>query len=77
MPFSIGDKAKIKKVISKKTYFIYEDFKSKSPYLICPCSLKGKIVVVKKIIDSNILLCTFQDDIMTIIYADDLDKISD
>ena len=76
MPFSIGDKAKINKNISKASYFLYQDYKTKSEYIVCPCSLKDKIVEVKKILNNNILLCTYKDSIITIIYSDDLTKLS-
>ncbi len=76
MPFSIGDKAKIKPKISKKSYFIYEDYRKSSPYIVCPCSLKNKIVTVKKLLDNGIALCTFHETAISIIYTDDLEKLS-
>lgn len=76
MPFSVGDKAKVNKNISKASYFLYQDYKTKSDYIICPCSLKNHVVEVKKVLNNNILLCTYKDSIITIIYSDDLTKLS-
>lgn len=76
MSFSIGDKAKINKSISKASYFLYQDYKTKSNYIICPCSLKGRLVEVKKVLNNGILLCTYKDTVITVIYSNDLSKVS-
>lgn len=76
MSFSVGDKAKINKSISKASYFLYQDYKTKSDYIICPCSLKEKIVEVKKVLNNGILLCTYKNTVITIIYSNDLSQVS-
>lgn len=65
-----GQKVKIKK-LSKESYFLYKQYKNQSPLMVCPCHLEDKILEVSVIIDNNIALLKFNNDI-TITYVKDL-----
>ena len=76
----INDTVKIKKTISKKSYFIYQEYSKASPYMVCPCTLKDNVVTVKKIIPSDegfIALCLYRESKLTILYVEDLEEIND
>lgn len=72
-----GQKVQIKEQISRASYFLYKDFKDKSEIMICPCELKGRIVVVVEHFDNNSVLCLFKDAFLTILYPEDTLKIED
>lgn len=65
-----GQKVKIKK-LSKESYFLYKQYKSQSPLMVCPCHLEDKTLEVSAIINQNIALLKFNNDI-TITYVKDL-----
>lgn len=65
-----GQKVKIKK-LSKESYFLYKQYKNQSPLMVCPCHLEDKILEVSAIIDNNIALLKFNNNI-TITYVKDL-----
>lgn len=65
-----GQKVKIKK-LSKESYFLYKQYKNQSPLMVCPCHLEDKILKVSAIINNNIALLKFNNDI-TITYVKDL-----
>ena len=65
-----GQKVKIKK-LSKESYFLYKQYKNQSPLMVCPCHFEDKILKVSAIINNNIALLKFNNDI-TITYVKDL-----
>lgn len=74
--FSLNETVKIKKKISKKSYYLYKDYKSKSSLIVCPCTLKEKSVKIHTFLsDNSISLCVYNDRVFTIIYTEDLEKI--
>ena len=75
--FVVDEKVKIKKNLSKASYYLYQDYRRKSPLIVCPCALKCHVVKIKKIIDNNIVLCSYEDKVITILYIEDLEKVAD
>ena len=65
-----GQKVKIKK-LSKESYLLYKQYKNQSPLMVCPCHLEDKVLEVSMIINQNIALLKFNNDI-TITYVKDL-----
>ena len=65
-----GQKVKIKK-LSKESYLLYKQYKNQSPLMVCPCHLEDKVLEVSIIINQNIALLKFNNDI-TITYLKDL-----
>ena len=65
-----GQKVKIKK-LSKESYLLYKQYKNQSPLMVCPCHLEDKVLEVSTIINQNIALLKFNNDI-TITYLKDL-----
>lgn len=65
-----GQKVKIKK-LSKESYLLYKQYKNQSPLMVCPCHLEDKVLEVSMIVNQNIALLKFNNDI-TITYVKDL-----
>jgi hypothetical protein len=76
--FALNEIVKIKKKISKKSYYLYKDYKSKSSLIVCPCTLKEKSVKIRMFLgdNDNMALCVYKDRVFTIIYTEDLEKIT-
>lgn len=65
-----GQKVKIKK-LSKESYLLYKQYKNQSPLMVCPCHLEDKVLEVSIIVDQNIAILNYVDNI-TIAYTKDL-----
>ena len=68
-----GDQAVIKQVVSSASLLLYKGHQHSSPVMVCPCSLTGRVVTIKKMLPNGVCLCSFKDAAITIVYPEDLD----